>query len=340
MTLSETPLESAPARGSLSPSEALLDILDCPACRANAGLVPQADDSGSYLACRRCETWYPIQKEVIVLLPPDRNPGAQRRALAAAAPFRLQQLSASRLDMKAIVYAYYAAMSELCQHYDIGSAPMVVDLGCSTGSFSAVLRPEQVYVGFDLSFESLAFARQATGRFYVQADAQCLPIKTQSVPFFVSREVLEHLADPRAGARELARVGRAGVVQTPTLDFPFLYDPLNYVLIRGGARAKFGIYGYDHHELFDVAGWRELLVSAGLRVERESPIGTGVALNASCIAFHSVFSWREFDALPRRGVATSLARRLFPLYEALHRVDRALYPFGFSRAYGVVSQHA
>ena len=81
-------------------------------------------------------------------------------------------------------------------------------------------------------------------------------------------------------------------------------------------------------------------MSAGLRVERENAIGTGIALNTSCIAFHSLFSWREFDSLPRRGVATSLARRLFPLYKTLHRVDRALYPFGFSRAYGVVSQSA
>lgn len=323
-----------------SPSDALLEILDCPACRQSAGLVPQQHDtsSNSYLACRRCETWYPIEDEVIVLLPPDRNPGAKRRGVGAAAPFRLEQLPPRVLDMKAIVYAYYAAMSELRDRFDLKSTSMVVDFGCSTGSFSAMLRSEQVYVGFDLSFRSLSFARRATGRFYVQADAECLPVKTQSVPFFVSREVLEHLGDARAGVRELARVGRAGVVQTPTLDFPFLYDPLNYVLIRMGSRAKFGIYGYDHHQLFDRAGWRSLLLDGGFHVERESPIGTGLALNSSCVAFHSLFSWREFDSLPRRGVTSWLARRLFPVYERVHRLDRVLYPFGFSHAYGVVSE--
>jgi SAM-dependent methyltransferase len=203
-----------------------------------------------------------------------------------------------------------------------------------------MLGAEQVYVGFDISLRSLVFARRATGRFYVQADAECLPVKSRSVPFFVSREVLEHLSDPRAGVRELARVGRSGVVQMPTLDFPFLYDPVNYLLIRAGSRAKFGIYGYDHHQLFNRAGWRDLLVNGGFHVEREAPIGTGLAVNGACIAIHSLFSWREFDSLPRRGVASRVARRLFPMYERLHRLDRLLYPFGFSQAYGVTSELA
>jgi SAM-dependent methyltransferase len=274
---------------------------------------------------------------VVVLLPPDRNPGVVRRAVGAATPFRLQELPERNLDMKAVVYAFCATMNELCERFDVRSPPMVVDLGCSTGSFSALLGSDQMYVGFDISFASLAFARRSTGRFYVQADAEVLPIKTGSVPFFVSREVLEHLNDVRAAIRELARIGHRGVIQTPTLDFPFLYDPINYVLTRFGSRAKFGIYGYDHHELFDRDGWRELLTSGGLRVERECPIGTGLALNGSCIALHSLFSWREFDSLPRNGVATALARRLFPLYAGMHRLDRVLYPFGFTQAYGVVS---
>jgi SAM-dependent methyltransferase len=240
--------------------------------------------------------------------------------------------------MKVALYPHYATMIELSSRFDLASAPVVVDVGCSTGAFSTMLAPTQVYVGLDLSFRSLKFARRTTGRFFVQADAERLPLKTQSVPFLVSREVLEHLGDVRAGVRELARVCRSGVIQTPTLDFPFLYDPINYVLIRRGLRAKFGIYGYDHHQLFDRDGWRRLLVEGGFRVDQEAPIGTGLAVNGSCIAFHSLFSWREFDSLPRHGVSSQLTRYLFPLYERIHRFDRALYPFGFAHAYGVVSE--
>jgi uncharacterized protein YbaR (Trm112 family) len=166
-----------------TPFDALLDILDCPSCRVNAGLVPQRFEGDDFLACRQCETWYPIKDEVIVLMPPGRTPGSRRARVEAATALSLEQLPARALDMKAVVYAFYATMSELCGRFDIGAEPLVADFGCSTGSFSAMLGAGQVYVGFDLSFRSLAFARRATGRFYVQADAECLPVKSRSVPF-------------------------------------------------------------------------------------------------------------------------------------------------------------
>jgi uncharacterized protein YbaR (Trm112 family) len=320
------------------PSSALLDILDCPACRSNQGLVPQDDSACQYLACPTCETWYPIKNEVIVLMPPHRVSGIERRPVGPAKPLRLRQTELVELDAKALFYGFFATMNELCERFDMQSAPLVVDLGCSTGSFSSVMREHQTYIGFDISFDSLAFARRTTGKFYVQADAECLPIKSGSVPFFVSREVLEHLNDVRLGIREIARVAHEGIFQIPTLDFPLLYDPVNYVLARFGGRAKFGIYGYDHHELFDRAGWRALLTEGGFRIKEEFPMGTGLLLNSSCIPLHAVFSWRTFDTLPRNGIKSTLARRLFSAFTATHKIDRMLYPFGFAQAYRVTSR--
>jgi uncharacterized protein YbaR (Trm112 family) len=322
----------------MTPADQLLDILDCPGCRTNAGLVPQEDSGSPFLACRNCETWYPIKDEVIILLPPDRIAGITRRPLGPTTEFRVEQRRLMEVDTKAIFYGFYATMSELCEEFDMRRASLIVDLGCSTGSFASVIQPHQTYVGLDISFDSLAFARRATGQFYVQADAERLPIKSGSVPFFVSREVLEHLDDARLGIREIARVGRQGIFQMPTLDFPFLYDPVNYVLTRMGRRAKFGIYGYDHHELFDRDGWRTLLVEGGFRIEAECPMGTGLMLNSSCIPLHAAFSWRTFDNLPRNGVKRGLARRLFPIFKAMHKIDRVLYPFGFSHAYRVAAR--
>lgn len=313
----------------------VLDLLDCPACRQDRGLVGQRDGAGEYLACPVCDFWYPIREGVFVLLPPERIEAGFRRKLGPSATPSLQMGGKRTLDMKAMVYSYYMRMSELCAQFDIAGQELVVDVGASTGSFCAALTSEQRYFGLDISLRSLAFARRATGQLFAQADAQRLPIKQGSVPFFVSREVLEHLDDPLAGARELRRIGKRGVVETPNLDFPFLYDPLNYVLIRRGKRAKFGIYGYDHHELYDVAGWRELLQSAGFHVGPEAPIGTGLALNGSDVFWHTLLSWREFESLPRHGVPASLAQRLFKLYEAIHGLDKPLYPHACSQAYEV-----
>jgi uncharacterized protein YbaR (Trm112 family) len=317
----------------------VLDLLDCPQCRQNRGLIGQRDDAAEYLACPQCEFWYPIRQEVFVLLPPDRVEGGFRRSLGPKVSPSVRRRARKALDAKSIIYSYYARMSELCAKFEVRDRDWVVDVGCSTGSLCSALRSEQGYFGLDISLRSVAFARRSTGEIYAQADAERLPLKTGSVPFFVSREVLEHLRDPLAGASELRRVGRRGVVETPNLDYPFLYDPLNYVLIRRGKRAKFGIYGYDHRELYDIAGWRDILARAGFLVGRESAIGTGLALNGSDMVWHALLSWREFDSLPRNGVHPQIAHRLFKVYDAAHRLDKRLYPRGCSQAYEVSAEH-
>src|SRR6266496_5711936 len=266
----------------------LLAILDCPACRKNQGLIPQVFDGRSYLACPLCSFWYPICDEVIVLLTPNRNPDGLRRPLGEPAPFPIERRSVRFVDFKALTYSFYIRMQDFGAAFGVDKEPVVVDIGCSTGSLAAWLRPEQTYIGFDLSYEALRFARRASGQFFVQADAEKLPVKTGSVSFFASREVLEHLTNPPAAVTELCRIGRRGVIVVPTLDFPFLYDPINWVLVRRGRRAKFGIYGYGHQQLHDIAGWRRLLEGGGLTVRSERPIGTGLFLNAFDVVWHSL----------------------------------------------------
>lgn len=314
----------------------LLELLDCPGCRQEAGLRAQRDEAGqTFLACPVCEFWYPVREGVMVLLPPERIGDGFRRKLGPEVAPALSASGDNTLDLKVTTYSYYVRMSEFRDQFDLRSQPIVVDVGCSTGSFSIALGSKQTYFGLDISFRSLVFARRSTGRFFAQADAERLPLKTRSVPFFTSRETLEHLADPAAGAAELRRVGQRGAIELPTLDYPFLYDPVNYVLRPFGKRAKFGIYGYDHHQLHDVLGWRDVLVKAGFNVGREAAIGTGLALNGGDVFWHALFSWREFDSLPRSGVPAKLLAPLFKVYSAAHRIDRSLYPRAASHGYEV-----
>lgn len=301
----------------------VLALLDCPACSLGDGLIPQRD-AAAYLACPRCEFWYPIVEEVLVLLPPAGNPQGVRRPLGPAAPFPILAQPARAVDLKALVYSFYARMHEFGTKFNIDKEGLIVDVGCSTGSLAAWLRPDQHYIGFDLSLDSLRFARQASGQYFVQADVRQLPIRSGSVPFFVSREVLEHLDRPEEAVRELRRVGRRGVIVVPTLDFPFLYDPVNWLLTRQGRRARFGIFGYGHSKLHAISGWRRELAAGGFSIEREIGIGSGLLLNASDILWHSLYSWREFDQLPRRGVPITLLRTMSAWIRALHGLDRNL----------------
>jgi SAM-dependent methyltransferase len=316
----------------------LLSILDCPVCRKEQGLVPQEPVGGQqFLACPLCRFWYPVRDEVIVLMVPERNPEGRRAELGPAVPLDLERRAGRFADLKLLAYSYSSRLGEFGRAFAVDRQALVVDVGCSTGSFAAWLRPEQTYVGLDMSFASLRFARRASGQFFVQADAERLPIKTGSVPFFVSRDLIEHLSDPLEGLRELCRAGRHGVIAVPTLDFPFLYDPLNWVLTRIGRRARFGVYGYGHQHLENVAGWRALVQRGGFRVHREQGIGSGLAGHAFDMILHGLYSRREFDHLPRRSAPLWLARAGLELGRALHGHDATpLSKPTVSRAFEVV----
>jgi SAM-dependent methyltransferase len=105
--------------------------------------------------------------------------------------------------------AYRAAVA------DAGFAPgdTVVDLGCGTGRALRPLRdavgPDGLALGLDVTEEMLAVAR-ARDTTLVLADARRLPFADNGVDGIFAAGLLQHLADPRGGLTELARVTRPG----------------------------------------------------------------------------------------------------------------------------------
>ena len=65
---------------------------------------------------------------------------------------------------------------------------------------------------------------------------------------------------------ELIRVLRKGgklIVSVPSKNFPFFYDPINYILNRLGRKLKMGIWGWGHERLYT---FRLLEKKIGLKV--------------------------------------------------------------------------
>jgi len=94
-----------------------------------------------------------------------------------------------------------------------------LDLGCGTGWFSqwAAQRGAQV-ICLDISHRlaETTYHRAHTGP--VVGDATCLPLASGYFDLLISSEMLEHLARPDAGIREIARLlvpGGSVVLTTP-----------------------------------------------------------------------------------------------------------------------------
>ncbi|MEA2560794.1 MAG: hypothetical protein QOH06_2298 [Acidobacteriota bacterium] len=100
-----------------------------------------------------------------------------------------------------------------------GERLRVLDVGCGTGQSRQIyIDRSSLYVGLDLSLESLRLAR---GRFeseWMQADACRLPVRSGTFDVAAFSSVLHHLGDRQAALAEALRVLRPG-------GWAFAFDP-------------------------------------------------------------------------------------------------------------------
>ncbi len=159
----------------------------------------------------------------------------------------------------------------------------VLDVGCGRGFYLHVLTQLEFVEdiqGVDVNQTYLELARRSTAdpRVHVQeAVIEALPFADGAFDFAICSEVLEHLADDSAGLRELHRVLRPGgtlMVSVPDRDFPFLWDPINWVLMHAfGSHVPKDIWWLagiwaDHERLYTPGGLKQAAERAGFRVEK------------------------------------------------------------------------
>jgi hypothetical protein len=137
--------------------------------------------------------------------------------------------------------------------------------------------------------------------------------------------VIEHVADPRACLRELARIVRAGgqvVLTCPSARFPITYDPVNWTLSRLGTHVSVGAFGYGHSWLVQEAALVEWAGAAGLRLVDRARLTKALAGAVEAYWPGLVQRFVKANAGNRRSAASSLAgparRRLFPSIRPSH----------------------
>jgi SAM-dependent methyltransferase len=154
---------------------------------------------------------------------------------------------------------------------DLAEAPAgarVLDVGCGSGGFlrRAADRGLDV-VGVDVSPAAIEFARKAAPAADLHVgDAEHLPFADGSFDLVTCLGSLEHFPSPERGAAEIARVlgqcGRA-IIFVPNL---FFLGHIWFGLRRGTEPSEGGQAFSETFHSFE--GWRSLLESAGLLVER------------------------------------------------------------------------
>jgi len=134
---------------------------------------------------------------------------------------------------------------------------LFLDIGCGTGAMSSDLRAKGEVVSLDFERAALDFVRSRGLPHPVQASAEILPFRLDSFDAVTALDVIEHVDDDRAAAREIGRVlkpGGTAVVTVPA--FRFLWSEHDIAL--------------HHRRRYTAVELRRLLASAGLMVERVS----------------------------------------------------------------------
>ncbi|MBX7111697.1 MAG: class I SAM-dependent methyltransferase [Dehalococcoidia bacterium] len=149
--------------------------------------------------------------------------------------------------------ARQSIVTRLLRRY-VGTLPgRILDVGCGTGATSAAIAEGGALLGVDLGPEAVASAR-ARGLEVAQMDATSIGARSESFDLVVALDVLEHLGNPIAAAREFRRTLRPGgrlLVTVPA--YQWLWSSHDVAL--------------GHHRRYTRAPLRRLLAEAGFEID-------------------------------------------------------------------------
>ncbi|PIV00992.1 hypothetical protein COS54_01870 [Candidatus Shapirobacteria bacterium CG03_land_8_20_14_0_80_39_12] len=124
---------------------------------------------------------------------------------------------------------------------DINGNEKILEIGCGRGFYLKTLKevwPKLEVTGIDLNLEYLKKAEEFVGELKVNlrvADATKLPFEDKTFDRIIATEILEHIPDDQKAIAEIYRVLKPGgmvMITVPNINYPFLWDPLNWTLER------------------------------------------------------------------------------------------------------------
>lgn len=164
----------------------------------------------------------------------------------------------------------------------------IVDLGCGDGFYLYLLSnlPMSLKLtGFDHDKIVLNNAKKNLVNKKVKlilGDVQKLPFRDNTLKKVILTEVLEHIADDKKALAEIFRIMKPNgvlLITVPNFRFPFLWDPLNWVLQNifgthiSGTNFFAGIWA-KHLRLYKKDDLEKLIKSVGFKIEESDELTT------------------------------------------------------------------
>lgn len=156
----------------------------------------------------------------------------------------------------------------------------IIDLGCGTGYYLFLLSNLPVLLeltGLDNDQKAIGEAKEllpSKNIKFILGDLHRLPFKDQSFDKAVMSEVLEHVEGDVQVLKEVYRILKRGgtlVISVPSINFPFFWDPINWVLQHFfNTHIKKGFFSglwSGHLRLYSLQELEKKFKKAGFRLE-------------------------------------------------------------------------
>lgn len=186
---------------------------------------------------------------------------------------------------------------EIINELDIKDGDKILDCGCGEGFYAMVISqlfPKAKVIGLDHDASLLKKAQKWVGKnkniTWVVADVNKIPFRTGYFDKIIISEILEHIPDDFRALKEVRRVLKTGGILTVTVpnhNYPFFWDPLNWVrehLGLGYFSPDLGFLGgiwAMHLRLYYPEEIKRLVKKTGLKIKKIK------ALTHYCIPFNN-----------------------------------------------------
>lgn len=311
---------------SFEDNKAKIDIVKCRSCSLCSlacplkaiDKFPLKEKAFSELVCSSCGKVYKKINNVYLLLPQENRKAIPKLNSIS----RQKKICENVIDWKFISYQYFVRFNRFIDYTSpIINGNLVLDIGCASGALSSYFSN---YLGLDNSLKLVSFASQKIDKPILLADARFIPLRNLSVPYFISRNLLEHTKDDMKIIYELRRVAqKGGFFELPCSDqISWFLDPVNLFLLKMGRKPlKAFTYGYGHINMVSFNEWKKRIAKGGFIVGDIKDMGNGLVLNVVSLIESLFLSYGDNDFIPANFVSKRISRLICRFYYWIDRID-------------------
>lgn len=171
----------------------------------------------------------------------------------------------------------------ILKNLNLSDREKILEVGCGRGFYLKILidtLPHLDITGIDLNEKYLSVAKGFINNNkvkLVKVDATNLPFKNKTFDRIIATEILEHIPNDQKAISEMYRVLKPdgiAMVTVPNKNYPFLWDPLNWLAERIFNRHipsniwwLSGIWA-DHVRLYDERDLKDKVEKEGFKIEK------------------------------------------------------------------------